>query len=288
VSKRKELTSLTNFPWEGEDEAAEAELHGLRAFGSIYIDQSTLEEVGKQRLDALAKAVTDFQGGVDLLVLDSGAVGHLLETKAPGWLTSPEQAEGKSGSKGKGKKGGRGKGRATPRQDLESRFRANLRRHLQERTEASTGELAAQMLPDVPIPSPLKVLSAQREAEARLALLREFGAYSSEEIGELRSRAANRHALASRWRGEGRVFSVDYRGRQLFPGFQFDPSAAPLPVVAEVLAELPREEMSEWEVALWWVAANEWLGGERPVDVVAEDPGALPRAAARLAEPAAL
>jgi hypothetical protein len=265
MSKGKELTSLTKRPWELEDEAAEVELHGLKAFGPIYIDRSTLEEVGKRQLDALAKTVADLHAGVDLLVLDSGAVGQLLETKTPPWLTSPEQPGGR-----------------------ESRFRANLRRHLQERTEASTGDLAAQMLPDVPIPSPLKVLSAQREAEARLALLREFGAYSSEEIGELRSRAANRHALASRWRSEGKVFSVDYRGRQLFPGFQFDASAAPLPVVGRVLAELPREEMSEWEVALWWVAANEWLGGERPVDVIAEDPGSLPGAAAHLAEPAAL
>jgi hypothetical protein len=167
-------------------------------------------------------------------------------------------------------------------------IRTQLRRLLHERTEASTDELVDQLLPDVSIPSPLKLLGARREAEVRLALLREFGAYSSEELGELRSKAENRHALASRWRGKGRIFSVDFHGRQMFPGFQFDASASPLPVVAEVLAELPREEMSDWEVALWWVAANEWLEGKRPVDLLTENPSALPSAASRLAEPSAL
>jgi hypothetical protein len=155
--------------------------------------------------------------------------------------------------------------------------------------EISTDGLADQMLPDFSIPSPAKALSAQREATVRSALLQEFGAYTSEELGVLRSKAANVHALAGRWRAANKIFSVEYHGRRLFPGFQFEGAdAAPLPVVAAVLAALPREEMSDWEVALWWVAANEWLAGRRPVDLIAEGPEALPAAAAHLAEPSAL
>ncbi|HEY2056579.1 MAG TPA: hypothetical protein VGH14_21810 [Solirubrobacterales bacterium] len=204
---------------------------------------------------------------VDVLFLDRGASQSLFDPRIS-QIMSP----------------GRRRGEPEKRDE----FRARLRGYLQERTETSTDDLADQLVPDVAIPSPLKVLGARREAEIRFDLLREFGAYSSEELGELRSKAENRHALASRWRSKGKVFSVDFHGRQLFPGFQFDAGSAPLSVVAEVLAELPREEMSDWEVALWWVAANEWLGGARPVDLLAEDPAALPIAASHLAEPSAI
>ena len=153
----------------------------------------------------------------------------------------------------------------------------------------ATDVLIERMLPDAPVPTPAQALQAQRNSEARWALMQEFGAYTSEEIAEQRSRAKNRHALANRWRGEGRVFSVDFRGQRLFPGFQLDlETLAPKPVVAEALAALPRGEMSEWEVALWWTSPNGWLGGARPVDVMDDDEQAVVEAASHLAEPSPL
>jgi hypothetical protein len=246
----------------GEGDPNTVRVYQLRGEEAIFYEQQRPPQgSGKTVFSALDQAIADLgPGGVDVVVLGRGEIGHILE---------PKPARGRRRSPGE--------------------LRQYVRGRLQEQTEVSTGQLADQMLPDVAIPSPAKALSAQREAEARLALLREFGAYTSEEIGALRSKAANLHALASRWRAQGKVFSVEFRGRQLFPGFQFDPaSAAPLPVVAEVLAALPCEEMSEWEVALWWVAANEWLDGNRPVDLLAEDPDALSLAAAHLAEPSGL
>jgi hypothetical protein len=53
-------------------------------------------------------------------------------------------------------------------------------------------------------------------------------------------------------------------------------------VVRDVLDALPVAEMTEWEVALWWASANGWLnGGERPVDVIDDDPAAVVEAARR-------
>jgi hypothetical protein len=153
----------------------------------------------------------------------------------------------------------------------------------------STGRLAERMLPEIAVPSPAQALLAQREAEARWVLLEEFGAYTSEQIADNRSRAKNRHALANRWRSEGKAFAVELRGQRLYPGFQFDSETfAPRPVVASVLAVLPRPQMSEWEVALWWVAGNDRLGGRRPVDLMLEEPEAVIDAAAGLAEPSPL
>lgn len=167
-------------------------------------------------------------------------------------------------------------------------FHYELIRHDPESRRPSTSQLADRMLPDVAIPTPSQVLLAREESKQRWRLLQEFGALTSEEIAAHRSRAKNRHAMANRLRGEGKVFSVEVRGRQVYPGFQFDQETfAPEPLVAQVLAVLPRSEMSEWETALWWVAADPHLGGHRPVDLMHEDPEGVVEAAAALARPIA-
>jgi len=92
------------------------------------------------------------------------------------------------------------------------------------------------------------------------------------------SQAKNRAALANRWKQEGRIFSVQYQGATLFPGFQFDAAGRPRPVIADVIGALGHRG-SEWELALWFVAETGWLGGRRPIDLLDSDPEAVRRAA---------
>lgn len=149
--------------------------------------------------------------------------------------------------------------------------------------------LIQQMTAQAVVPSESAARQAQRNAAARAELLAEFGALAGEDIGEQHSRARNRHALAARWRKERRVFGVMHQGRTLYPGFQFDRTSGALrPAIRDVLAALPTERMSDWEVALWWTAANGWLGGRRPVDLLDQDSAQIVSAAARLAEPGPL
>jgi hypothetical protein len=145
-------------------------------------------------------------------------------------------------------------------------------------------ELTERLLPqEPPIPSERALLMARRNAEARWRLLEEFGYRTGEQVGEGRSRASNRWAYASRLRRERKVFAVGWHGKTLYPAFQFDSvSGEPRRVVHDVLAALPVEEMTEWEVALWWASANGMLGGgERPVDLLDDDPAAVVEAARR-------
>jgi hypothetical protein len=146
-------------------------------------------------------------------------------------------------------------------------------------------ELVERMVPDLEIPSDAAAVLARRNAKRRAELLQEFGALTGGQIADERSRAANRHALAARWRKEGKVFGVSYRGQTLYPGFQFDQDGRVRPAVAEVLKALPRDKMSDWEVALWWTTANGWLGGRRPVDLLDRDHTPLIVAARKLAQP---
>jgi hypothetical protein len=158
---------------------------------------------------------------------------------------------------------------------------------VQERRELNA--LIEQMTPELAVPSEAKVSQARRNAEARTQLLQEFGALTGDQVGEEHSKARNRHALAARWRKEGRMFGVPHRRQMLYPAFQFDPGSGELrPVIREVLAALPRDRMSDWEIALWWVAANGWLGGRRPVDVLDDEPHALVAAAEHLGAPSPL
>jgi hypothetical protein len=146
------------------------------------------------------------------------------------------------------------------------------------------GELIDAIAPEHPeLPTPAAVLQARRNAEARNALFAEFGALRSAEVAELAgSRAANRAALANRWRGEERVMAVQVGDELLYPGFQFTSEGKPHPTVALALAELRSNgHVSDWQAALWFVAANGWLGGRRPVDLLDAEPDAVVDAAAR-------
>jgi Protein of unknown function (DUF2384) len=150
--------------------------------------------------------------------------------------------------------------------------------------ERRFGDLIERLMPErLDVPTPAVVLQARRNAEARTALLGEFGALRSAEVAELAgSRAANRAALANRWRAENRVVAVPVGDELLYPGFQFTPVGRPHPTVGAALAILrSRPGVSDWQAALWFVGANGWLGGRRPVDLLDEDPGAVEAAARR-------
>jgi len=155
----------------------------------------------------------------------------------------------------------------------------------EERLHARAQALIEEMMPELDLPSDATAVLARRNAKRRTELLQEFGALSGEQLAEERSRAANRHALAARWRKEGRIFGVPYRGHTLYPAFQFDEHGNLRPAIAEVLAALPRERMGDWEIALWWTAANGRLGGARPVDLLDRESEPIVAAARGLAEP---
>jgi hypothetical protein len=141
------------------------------------------------------------------------------------------------------------------------------------------GELIESMVPRAAVASEASVLQARRNAEARTALLEEFGALTSAEVARLAgSRAANRAALANRWRREGRIFAVSHGRAQYYPAFQFDELGQPQEVIGRVL-EAFAGRGGDWEVALWFTTSSGWLGGRRPVDLLDEDPEAVVGAA---------
>ena len=88
---------------------------------------------------------------------------------------------------------------------------------------------------------------------------------------------------ASRWKREKRVFAVRAGRSQLYPRFQFA-DGNPLPVIKDVLRRLP-EDMTPWQVALWFWSGNGWLDGKSPEEALSDEAG-VQNAADRLSEPA--
>lgn len=127
------------------------------------------------------------------------------------------------------------------------------------------------MLPES-VPSSAEAWHAQQNAQARVELLREFGALTAQEVADLAgSHAANRSALASRWHSEGRIIGVAWHGRTLYPGFQFR-DGRPNATVAGAAARLRERGLDGWALALWFVTPSGWLWDRRPLDVIDEDP----------------
>jgi len=101
---------------------------------------------------------------------------------------------------------------------------------------------------------------------ARRAVLKEFG--TLEESGRNYERLKQAR----------RIFAVTYRNATYVPSFQFDEKGRPRPAVAKVIGILGKDT-SDWGLALWFTAANGWLEGKRPVDLLNDDPEEVVQAA---------
>ncbi|HEV7642092.1 MAG TPA: hypothetical protein VGO39_14595 [Gaiellaceae bacterium] len=132
------------------------------------------------------------------------------------------------------------------------------------------GWLVDVLTPDLQTLSATLAAQVEANVEMRSRFLRQFGAFSGEDIGRLAgSRSARPGRLAASWAAQGKIFDLRAQGRRLYPQFQLDPAFgyAPRPIMAEVLHVLD-DRLSGWDLALWFATPRGWLGGRRPVDLL--------------------
>ncbi|HSS10411.1 MAG TPA: hypothetical protein VLL25_11025 [Acidimicrobiales bacterium] len=139
--------------------------------------------------------------------------------------------------------------------------------------------LVQALMPPVGVPTAAYLERARQEAQLRMRILKDFGAYTGPDLAELgRSAAENRSQTAHRWRQQGRIFAVRHQTTLLYLAFQFDQQGHPLPVVHAVMKLLG--PLSHWDLAYWFVRGNRLLEGRLPVDLLIEEPDAVVAAAA--------
>lgn len=125
-------------------------------------------------------------------------------------------------------------------------------------------------------------LSAEATHNRRSALLAQEPWFTSQDAAsQARGRTveSNPYEYASRLRREHRLFGARFRGRYLYPAFQFvSDTGEPHPALRDLIAVLP-ESNDGWTAAFWLFEPTGRLQGARPVDRFGEDPTAVITAA---------
>ena len=146
--------------------------------------------------------------------------------------------------------------------------------------KSAISKLAEVLLPDELADA--RGALASDNLELRDRLIAEVPQLTSAEIGEKAGlRTKNPYATAARWKKSGDIFSVQHRGKEYFPAFQFR-EGRPHPTVKKALDALP-SRLSPWQRAFWFVSTNGWLSDKAPADVL-DDPHAVAAAAEREGE----
>jgi poly(hydroxyalkanoate) granule associated protein phasin len=115
-------------------------------------------------------------------------------------------------------------------------------------------------------PQDVRARQARRLESARRTVLKEFGT-PQEAVRDY-----------ERLKQERRIFTVSHRDATYVPSFQFDEKGRPRPAVARVI-QILGDDTSDWGLALWFTAANGWLDGKRPVDLLKDEPEEVVQAA---------
>lgn len=155
-----------------------------------------------------------------------------------------------------------------------------------QQRKAEIEQLVAALAPKLRRLGEGETRQALLNAKFRTTFLEQHPTLTSAELAELAgSTARNRAAMANRWKGEGRVFSVAHEGTDLFPAFQFDAHGAPQPLVKTLLSIFAGHRKG-WEVAAWLVHPNGWLPkAAKPIDLLDSAPEQVIEAAKRDVEP---
>lgn len=127
-----------------------------------------------------------------------------------------------------------------------------------------------------------RMLQLRRQAEARESFLTGVPLIESAEVGELLgSKARNTSAMASRLKRDGKLFAITHRGVDLYPAAQIV-DGEPSPAMPAILDAFSGD--SPWALALWLDAPSGWLGGSRPLDLLATEPDRVVEAARKATE----
>lgn len=105
----------------------------------------------------------------------------------------------------------------------------------------------------------------------RKEFMSEYECWTSTEVArQSSSTAKNVPAIASRWKGEGKIFSVRFEGKTWFPRFQFQ-DGSPILAVATVIKAFPKHSTG-WDLAFFFTNPNSYIGGRKPVEILKSDP----------------
>ncbi|MCT7375890.1 antitoxin Xre/MbcA/ParS toxin-binding domain-containing protein [Chelativorans salis] len=125
-------------------------------------------------------------------------------------------------------------------------------------------------------------LLLDNNAKARALFFAEWPCLTSMQISEAAVHGSKNPSMAtSRWKSGGKIFSVEHKGMEFFPAFQFQ-DGQPHETIGRVLSVLGKRKTG-WQMAFWLTSPNGWLDGKRPAECL-NDVDAVVGAAAEEAQ----
>jgi hypothetical protein len=151
---------------------------------------------------------------------------------------------------------------------------------VERRREKTFETLVDALVPQVPV-TPELLKEAEMAGRARSAILESGNWLTAAEVSKLAGFSdTNPSAQPNKWKRDGSIFAIRHNGIDYYPDYCLDPDLGfrPRKDVSPILAVL-KQSKDDWKVASWFASVNSFLGGQRPQDVLAAEPGRVLEAA---------
>ncbi len=152
---------------------------------------------------------------------------------------------------------------------------------LTTRSNETLSSLVETLLPkDMPSPALLK--EARMMLRAKEAVLSGADWLTAAQVASIAGLSEkNPSAQLHKWKRYGAIFAIRRNGLDYFPGYALDAANEYRPhrALKQVLAQFG-DAKDGWGLAYWFQSVNSFLGGQRPMDMLAKKPDAVIAAAA--------
>lgn len=144
---------------------------------------------------------------------------------------------------------------------------------VRQRQKESLEKIVGALLPEIVIPN-AALIQARMMMDAKSKILLGGDFVSAVEITKLAGYSEkNPSAQPNKWKKDGTIFAIQYKGVDYFPLYALDPDEnyRPYKAVSEVLRVFG-DTKSGWGTAFWFAGLNSFLDDRRPQDLLASDP----------------
>lgn len=123
-------------------------------------------------------------------------------------------------------------------------------------------------------PSPTLLMEAEMLLRAKIAVLEGADWLTAAQVASIAGFSdKNPSAQLHKWKRDGAIFAIRRSGIDYFPGYTLDPNQEyrPYRALKKVIAHLAGAK-DGWGLAFWFQSVNSFLGGKRPMDLLAKKP----------------
>ena len=154
-------------------------------------------------------------------------------------------------------------------------------RSLASQSEDTLSTIVETLLPKE-TPSPTLLKEAQMMLRAKAAVLEGADWLTAAQVASIAGLSEkNPSAQLHKWKRDGAIFAIRRSGIDYFPGYGLDPDQEyrPRRALKKVIEQFDGSKEG-WGLAFWFQSANSFLGGKRPMELLAKKPDAVIAAAA--------